>query len=133
MADHRTPGLLGQVNDLTQPPSLRIQRSGRGRGRAGQGDVAAILTEPVMTNSCMVLPEAGFHDGLRQLSLKYGALLIMDETHTISSGLGGYTAGAFAAARHLCRRQMRGGRDAHRRLGPDRGHGRAVYRGRCEA
>jgi glutamate-1-semialdehyde 2,1-aminomutase len=44
-----------------------------------------------MTNSCMVLPEAGFHDGLRQLSLKYGALLIMDETHTISSGLGGYT------------------------------------------
>jgi glutamate-1-semialdehyde 2,1-aminomutase len=40
----------------------------RGRGRAGQGDVAAILTEPVMTNSCMVLPEAGFHDGLRSLS-----------------------------------------------------------------
>jgi glutamate-1-semialdehyde 2,1-aminomutase len=39
----------------------------------------------------MVLPEAGFHDGLRQLSLKYGALLIIDETHTISSGLGGYT------------------------------------------
>ena len=55
------------------------------------GDVAAILTEPVMTNSCMVLPEAGFHDGLRALTRRYGALLIMDETHTISSGLGGYT------------------------------------------
>jgi glutamate-1-semialdehyde 2,1-aminomutase len=50
-----------------------------------------ILTEPVMTNSCMVLPEAGFHDGLRQLTRRYGALLIIDETHTISSGLGGYS------------------------------------------
>jgi glutamate-1-semialdehyde 2,1-aminomutase len=40
----------------------------------------------------MVLPDAGFHDGLRLLSRRYGALLIIDETHTISSGLGGYTA-----------------------------------------
>jgi glutamate-1-semialdehyde 2,1-aminomutase len=55
------------------------------------GEIAAILTEPVLTNSCMVLPEAGFHDGLRTLSRRYGALLVMDETHTISSGLGGYT------------------------------------------
>jgi glutamate-1-semialdehyde 2,1-aminomutase len=44
-----------------------------------------------MTNSCMVLPEAGFHDGLRLLSRRHGTLLIIDETHTISSGLGGYT------------------------------------------
>ncbi|MCB1388554.1 MAG: aminotransferase class III-fold pyridoxal phosphate-dependent enzyme, partial [Rhodobacteraceae bacterium] len=42
------------------------------------------------TNSCMVLPEAGFHDGLRALTRRYGALLILDETHTQSSGLGGY-------------------------------------------
>jgi len=40
----------------------------------------------------MVLPEAGFHDGLRSLSRRYGTLLIIDETHTISSGLGGYTS-----------------------------------------
>ncbi len=55
------------------------------------GDIAAILTEPVMTNSCMVLPDPGFHAGLRALATKYGALLIIDETHTLSSGLGGYT------------------------------------------
>jgi glutamate-1-semialdehyde 2,1-aminomutase len=53
--------------------------------------VAAILTEPVMTNSCMVLPEPGFLDGLRRLCDAHGALLMIDETHTISSGLGGYT------------------------------------------
>ena len=87
-----SPGLMGQVNDLTQTAvCVEFNDLAGVEAALARGDVAAILTEPVMTNSCMVLPEAGFHDGLRQLSLIYGALLIMDETHTISSGLGGYT------------------------------------------
>lgn len=87
-----SPGLLGQVNDLTRTAvACEFNDLVGVEAALAKGDVAAILTEPVMTNSCMVLPQAGFHDGLRQLSLKYGALLIMDETHTISSGLGGYT------------------------------------------
>ncbi|WP_135450992.1 aspartate aminotransferase family protein [Tabrizicola caldifontis] len=86
------PGLLGQVNDLSQTAvACEFNDLAGVEAALAKGDVAAILTEPVMTNSCMVLPHAGFHDGLRQLALKYGALLIMDETHTISSGLGGYT------------------------------------------
>jgi glutamate-1-semialdehyde 2,1-aminomutase len=86
------PGLVGQVTDLTATAICCEFNDLAGVEAAlAKGDVAAILTEPVMTNSCMVLPDAGFHDGLRQLSLKYGALLIIDETHTISSGLGGYT------------------------------------------
>jgi len=55
-------------------------------------DVACILAEPVMTNCGMVLPEPGYHDQLRELATKYGAYLIIDETHTFSSGPGGYTA-----------------------------------------
>jgi glutamate-1-semialdehyde 2,1-aminomutase len=55
-------------------------------------DVACILAEPVMTNCGMVLPEPGYHDNLRGLATKYGAYLIIDETHTFSSGPGGYTA-----------------------------------------
>lgn len=87
-----SPGLLGQVNDLSQTAvACEFNDLASVEAALAQGDVAAILTEPVMTNSCMVLPEPGFHDGLRQLCLQYGALLIMDETHTISSGLGGYT------------------------------------------
>jgi glutamate-1-semialdehyde 2,1-aminomutase len=87
-----SPGLLGQVNDLTQTAvACEFNDLASVEAALAKGDVAAILTEPVMTNSCMVLPQAQFHDGLRQLSLKYGALLIIDETHTISSGLGGYT------------------------------------------
>jgi glutamate-1-semialdehyde 2,1-aminomutase len=86
------PGLLGQVADLTKLAVACEFNDLAGVEKAlAKGDVAAILTEPVMTNSCMVLPAPGFHEGLRRLADHYGALLIIDETHTISSGLGGYT------------------------------------------
>ena len=55
------------------------------------GDVAAILTEPAMTNIGIVLPASGFLEGLRTLATKYGALLMIDETHTFSAGPGGMT------------------------------------------
>ena len=85
-------GLLGQVADLTQLATcVEFNDLAAVEAALQTGEIAAILTEPVMTNSCMVLPDAGFHDGLRTLSRRYGALLIIDETHTISSGLGGYT------------------------------------------
>ncbi|MGN6333390.1 MAG: aspartate aminotransferase family protein [Motilibacteraceae bacterium] len=55
------------------------------------GDVAAVLCEPALTNIGIVLPEPGYHDALRELTRRHGALLIIDETHTISCGPGGYT------------------------------------------
>jgi glutamate-1-semialdehyde 2,1-aminomutase len=55
------------------------------------GDVAAILTEPALTNIGIVLPEPGFMAGLRELATRYGALLMIDETHTFSAGPGGAT------------------------------------------
>ncbi|MEO7071001.1 MAG: transaminase, partial [Nostocoides sp.] len=55
------------------------------------GDVAAILTEPALTNIGIVLPDPGFLDGLRALATTYGALLMIDETHTFSAGWGGAT------------------------------------------
>jgi glutamate-1-semialdehyde 2,1-aminomutase len=55
------------------------------------GDVAAILTEPALTNIGIVLPEPGFMEGLRGLATRFGALLIIDETHTFSAGPGGAT------------------------------------------
>jgi glutamate-1-semialdehyde 2,1-aminomutase len=54
-------------------------------------DVAAVLAEPVMTNCGIVHPEAGYHEQLRKLCEKYGTLLIIDETHTLCTGTGGYT------------------------------------------
>ena len=55
------------------------------------GDVAAILMEPAMTNIGIVLPVDGYLKGVEELCKKYGTLLIIDETHTISVGPGGMT------------------------------------------
>ncbi len=86
------PGLTGQITDLTTLAACaEFNDLASVEAALKTGEIAAILTEPVMTNSCMVLPDPGFHDGLRKLATQYGALLIIDETHTISSGLGGYT------------------------------------------
>lgn len=61
------------------------------RGLA-HGDVAVLIMEPALTNIGIVLPEPGFLDGVRELCTRYGTLLLIDETHTISAGPGGCTA-----------------------------------------
>jgi len=55
-------------------------------------DIACVLAEPVMTNYGMIAPEPGFLDALRRLTRASGTLWIVDETHTLSSGPGGYSA-----------------------------------------
>ena len=55
------------------------------------GDVACALVEPALTNIGIVLPEPGYHDAFRKLTRENGTLLIIDETHTIGAGPGGYT------------------------------------------
>jgi glutamate-1-semialdehyde 2,1-aminomutase len=55
------------------------------------GDVAAVLFEPALTNIGIVLPDEGYHEGVRDLCTKYGTLLVIDETHTICAGPGGCT------------------------------------------
>jgi glutamate-1-semialdehyde 2,1-aminomutase len=55
------------------------------------GDVAACLFEPALTNVGIVLPVPGYHEAVRELCTRYGSLLIIDETHTISAGPGGCT------------------------------------------
>lgn len=56
------------------------------------GDVAVLIMEPALTNIGIVLPDPGFVEGVRELCTKYGTLLLIDETHTISAGPGGCTA-----------------------------------------
>jgi glutamate-1-semialdehyde 2,1-aminomutase len=55
------------------------------------GDVACVLAEPALTNVGIVHAATGFHDALRQLTRKHGTLLVIDETHTICAGPGGFT------------------------------------------
>lgn len=55
------------------------------------GDIACVITEPVMTNVGIIYPEPGFHDALRELTRKYKTLLLIDETHCICGGPAGMT------------------------------------------
>jgi glutamate-1-semialdehyde 2,1-aminomutase len=55
-------------------------------------DVAAVLAEPVMTNIGIIHPDPGYHEALRAITRRYGTYLIIDETHTICTGPGGYSA-----------------------------------------
>ena len=90
-AIHR-PGLLGQVFDVTQFTKIvEFNDLSALESALAEGDVACVLTEPALTNIGMVLPEPGFLEALRVLARKHGTLLVIDETHTISTGYGGYT------------------------------------------
>ena len=55
------------------------------------GQVAALLIEPALTNVGIVLPEPGYLEGVRELTRRHGTILIHDETHTICAGPGGVT------------------------------------------
>jgi len=86
------PGLAGEFRDLTRATKIvEFNDVVALQAALADRDVACVITEPVLTNSCMVLPEPGFHDALRRLTRAAGTLLLIDETHTISTGPGGYT------------------------------------------
>ena len=78
------PLLTSKVIEFNDIAALETALSAR--------DVAAVLAEPVMTNIGIIHPDPGYHDALRALTRKYGTYLIIDETHTICTGPGGYTA-----------------------------------------
>jgi glutamate-1-semialdehyde 2,1-aminomutase len=55
------------------------------------GNVAAVLIEPALTNVGIVLPEAGYLEAVREITRRTGTILIIDETHTICAGPAGAT------------------------------------------
>lgn len=78
------PALTTRVVEFNDLPGLEAALA--------HGDVACVLAEPVMTNIGIIHPDPGYHAALRELTRKAGTLLILDETHTICAGPGGYTA-----------------------------------------
>jgi len=77
------PSITTRVVEFNDVPALEQALA--------HGDVACVLAEPAMTNVGIVHPIPGYHQALRELTRKYGTLLILDETHTICAGPGGYT------------------------------------------
>jgi len=86
------PGNVGGPVDVTSTSRVAEFNDLEGLERQlAHGDVAAVLMEPALTNIGIVLPEPGYLEGVRELTRRYGALLINDETHTFSAGPGGAT------------------------------------------
>jgi glutamate-1-semialdehyde 2,1-aminomutase len=84
-------GLVGEPRDLTlHTKVVEFNDVAALDAALAAGDVACVLAEPVMTNVGMVLPQPGFLEHLRDVTRKTGTLLILDETHTLSTGPGGY-------------------------------------------
>ena len=85
--------LLGQVTDLTANTIVVEFNDFKALEDALKNhDVACVLAEPVMTNIGMVLPQTGYWAAAQKIIKNAGTLLVMDETHTISSGVAGYAA-----------------------------------------
>jgi len=77
------PSVTTRVVEFNDLPALEAALT--------HGDVACVLAEPALTNVGIVHPESGFHAALRELTRRTGTLLVIDETHTICAGPGGYT------------------------------------------
>jgi glutamate-1-semialdehyde 2,1-aminomutase len=78
------PSLTTRVVEINDLDALERELS--------RGDVACMLIEPALTNIGIVLAEDGYHEGVRRLTRETGTLLVIDETHTLCCGPGGYTA-----------------------------------------
>jgi glutamate-1-semialdehyde 2,1-aminomutase len=86
-------GSVGPSFDVTQSTRVVEINDLEGLERAlADHDVACVLVEPALTNIGIVLPDPDYHRELRRLTRETGTLLVIDETHTICSGPGGYTA-----------------------------------------
>jgi glutamate-1-semialdehyde 2,1-aminomutase len=65
--------LIAQFNDLPAVERLFA---------AYPGEIAAVIVEPILMNVGILMPDPGYHQGLREITRKHGALLIFDEVKT---------------------------------------------------
>jgi glutamate-1-semialdehyde 2,1-aminomutase len=65
--------LTAPYNDLEAVKALFVENP---------DDIAGVILEPVVGNSGFITPDAGFLEGLRELTQEYGALLVFDEVMT---------------------------------------------------
>jgi glutamate-1-semialdehyde 2,1-aminomutase len=85
-------GLIGMAHDVSATTDAVAFNDVAALERVlARGRTAAVIAEPVMTNIGMVLPDEGFLARLRELTRQHGTLLVIDETHTLSTARGGYS------------------------------------------
>lgn len=68
-----TNTLTAPYNDLEAVKALFVENPDQ---------IAGVILEPVVGNAGFIAPDAGFLEGLRELTKEYGALLVFDEVMT---------------------------------------------------
>lgn len=87
------PGMMGPIIDDPSKMTKMIEFNDVAalEEALSPRDVACVITEPVMTNVGIIFPEPGYHEALREITRKYGTLLLIDETHSMCAGPYGVT------------------------------------------
>lgn len=81
-----TAGTLAEVTVIPYNDADALERALSG------GDVACFIVEPVMENIGICLPQPGYLQAVREITRRYGTLLIFDEVKTgLTAGYGGAT------------------------------------------
>ena len=89
--DLLSAGMLEETADATLICTSTMPTRWRTPIRAHEGEIAAIIVEPIPHNIGCVRPLPGFLEALRELSNAHGIVLIFDEVITgFRHGLGGY-------------------------------------------
>ena len=79
-----TPGVLAETKVIPYNDPAALERALANR------DVAAFIVEPVMENIGICLPDPGYLQAVREITRKYGTMLIFDEVKTgITAGWSG--------------------------------------------
>lgn len=75
-----SPGIPADTAALTRTAPFNDLEAVR--AHLEQGDVAAVILEPVTGNMGCIAPQPGYLEGLRELTREHGALLVIDEVMT---------------------------------------------------
>lgn len=78
---HKQQTLIAPFNDLAAIEA-HFERCG--------GEIAAVLVEPIPNAGGIIMPQEGYLQGLREITQRFGALLVFDEVATYRLGRGGY-------------------------------------------
>ncbi len=85
-------GIPKAITDLTLVVGFNDLDAVRRRLAEYPGQIAGMILEPIMMNAGIIMPEAGYLAGLKELLHAHGALLTFDEVKTgLTAGPGGAT------------------------------------------
>lgn len=77
-----SPGVPAELSRLTLTAPFNDLDAVATAFAAHGDDIAAVIVEPVVGNAGFIAPAEGFLEGLREITIRHGALLIFDEVMT---------------------------------------------------